>query len=188
MTEAGDWFLVKVGSLAGLLLITTAAGCRHPPGPAAAGTSAFRFVDPPPAPPSTGKSHVAPEPMQRRQYHEARPIEPLVLPVYPARALAAKVGATTVGVHVSVDEQGAITDIRSSIWVVSLPGPFSEDFRAAVDTALRQWRFQPAEAIELEHVEQDGFTYARVLKREKVPTEFDLAFDFAPEGVTARAQ
>ncbi|HWA24933.1 MAG TPA: hypothetical protein VG734_04590 [Lacunisphaera sp.] len=110
------------------------------------------------------------------------------MPVYPARALAAKAGATTVGVHLSVDEHGAITDIRASIWVVSFPGPFAEDFRAAVEAALRQWRFRPAETVEVEQVQQDGFTYARVAKREAVATEFDLAFDFTPDGGAARSR
>ncbi len=170
------------------LLLAASAGCRHAPGPAASGTSDYRFVQPPPAAPSTGKSEVAPEPLQRLQFHEARPIEPLVMPVYPARALAAKAGATTVGVHITVDESGMITDTRSSIWLVSLPGPFSEDFRAAVDVALRQWRFEPAETVEFEQEEKDGLSPLRVLKREKVATEFDLAFDFTPGGGPARAR
>jgi hypothetical protein len=168
------------------LLLTVSAGCRHTPGPAASGTSDYRFVEPPPAAPSTGSAEVAAEPAKRLQFREARPIEPLIMPAYPARALAAKAGATTVGVHVTLDEHGVITDIRASIWVVSFPGPFSEDFRAAVDAALRQWRFEPAETVELEQEEKEGSSPLRVLKREKVATEFDVAFDFAPGGGTAR--
>ena len=174
--------------VAGVMALAAAAGCHQVPESKASGRSGFRFVQPPPAAPSTGHPDAAPEPVQRFDYREAQLIDPVIMPVYPARALAAKAGAATVGVHISVDELGTITDIRASLWVVSLPGPFSEDFRAAVDAAVRQWRFVPAETIEYEKGEQDGRPSTRVGKREKVTTEFDLAFDFAPEGGPARAR
>jgi TonB family protein len=170
-------------------MLTIATGCRHPAGPAESGRSAFRFVDSPYVPPPEGAADGVVTAVGRQQYREASLLEPAIMPAYPARALAAKAGATTVGVHITVDEEGRVTDIRTSIWVVHLPGPFSEDFRAAVDAAVRQWRFVPAETVELEEVDQDGFAYVREKRREKVPTEFDLAFDFTPEGsVAARAQ
>jgi len=176
------------GKLAGILMLAAMAGCRHVPESQPSGQSGFRFVQPPPAAPSTGKANVALEPVQRSGFREARLIDPVILPVYPARALAAKAGAATVGVHITVDEQGIITDIRSSIWVVSLPGPFREDFRAAVDAALSHWRFVPAEILEFERSGPDGDAPVRVTKREKVVTELELAFDFAPGGGTARAR
>ena len=56
------------------------------------------------------------------------------------------------GVNLTVDACGRVTDIRPSIVTFSSPGSFAKDFRAAVETALQQWRFVPAEIQDIEPI------------------------------------
>jgi len=104
------------------------------------------------------------------------------MPVYPRRALAAKAGWATVGVKITVDSTGRVTDIRPSILTLSTPGPFAADFREAVELALRQWKFYPAENRKVKYVEADGTLFGLVTHADKVETEFDLSFTFTATG------
>jgi len=106
------------------------------------------------------------------------------MPVYPAKALKAKAGRNLVGVHIIVDTEGSVREIRMSMLVFSTPGPFAEDFRDAVELAVRQWRFTPArsESLEIVHDRNGEATEMRVTGSENVETEFDLAFTFQPNG------
>lgn len=122
------------------------------------------------------------EAKDRLDYREARLNEPTVQPVYPPRALAARAGWATVGVRITVDGDGRVSDIAPSLLTLSTPGPFADDFQAAVEVAVRQWRFRPAEIIRLEKVETPDVTYNRVASRERVETHFDLAFTFTASG------
>ena len=169
-----------------LLAFALGAGCRHAPPPTEpTGHSSFKFVDQPVGPPpaSTGE---AIQPTNSSQWREATLREPTPMPVYPAKALKAKAGRNTVGVRIIVDPEGRVREIRMSMLVFSTPGPFAEDFRDAVELAVRQWRFNPARSESIEIIHDGEATSMRMTGVENVETEFDLAFTFQPDG-TVRA-
>jgi len=161
--------------------VMTTAGCRHAPVNEEVGRSSFTFVAQPVGPPPESKHELAP-PTERSQWYEATLQEPFVLPVYPAKALKAKAGRNIVGVHIIVDPRGAVREIRMSMLTFSTPGPFAEDFRDAVELAVRQWRFTPARSESFEIVHDGQATAMRLTGSENVETEFDLAFTFQPDG------
>lgn len=171
------------GSLVGVMLVILllVPACRQPPEPEATGRSSFAFVNPPVGPPPQSKGEVI-EPVDRAQYREAQLLEPAVQPAYPARALKGKARPVTVGVRITVGTDGRVADIRPSVLVFSSPGSFAEDFRDAVEAAVRQWRFTPARAEYFEIVNEGGFTFNRVTRTELVETEFDLSFTFTATG------
>ena len=169
---------VAVLSLLGLAL----AGCKHAPAPVeGTGHSSFAFVDPPAGPPPTSSAEKA-EPTSLSQWREATLKEPWVMPAYPKRALKGKAGRSTVGMHIVVDVNGRVAEIRPSMLVFNTPGPFADDFRDAVEQALRQWQFTPARAEHYEIVHEGDTTYSRVTRTETVETEFDLSFTFTEDG------
>ena len=104
-------------------------------------------------------------------FRDARPDLPLAVPIYPARALAAKAGRVIVGVRVIIDTTGQISSVAPSLRIFSTPGPFEDDFLEAVRAALRQWRFSPAYQ---ERLEDDKF--------EAIETYYDVAFTFTATG------
>lgn len=160
------------------------SGCRHaPPAIADVGASSFVVVEPPrpPAPPSEGTVTEA-TPTGAEYRYASFPRKP-VLPVYPARALAARAGEAQVGVRVSIDTQGRVSSVSTSMFIVSITPPgFSEDFYQAVETAVRQWKFQPARIEYVETVTEGGTTYHRVKRSEPLETQLDLAFTFTASG------
>lgn len=159
-------------------------GCRHAPVEAAgAGASSFAFVERPAAPPPART--VTTEPVEQRlleEYREARPVYPLANPVYPPRALKARAGRATVGVRITVDVTGRVSDVAPSMLVFSTPGPFSDEFREAVEAAVRQWRFRPAEIEKIEFVQTPALSYSRIVGRQKVEAQLDVAFNFTATG------
>lgn len=166
-------------TLLGLLM----TGCQH--APIATGASSFKIVEQPPdRTPPPAKSDAKVQPTSLDQYREASVQEKtIVLPVYPARALKAKAGAAQVGVRVTVDTEGRVTDVRPSMLAISIVPPgFRTDFEAAVESAVRQWKFHPAKVQHVEVVTEKGFTYSRVTRTEMLDAEFDLAFTFTPSG------
>lgn len=173
------------GSLLKMLILgtlTCAGGCQHVPKATDTGRSSFVVVEPRRPPPAVASKEAA-EVVSSEQYREAEAIHPLVMPVYPPKALAARAGAATIGVHVTVDASGAVVDIRPSLLAVSVTPPkFADDFRKAVEVAVRQWRFKPARVLHLETATEGGFTYQRVTRTETTEAEFDLAFTFTPTG------
>jgi TonB family protein len=160
------------------------AGCRHAPVKATGtGASSFAFVERP-AGPVTART-VTTEPVEQKpleDYREARPVYPLANPVYPARALKAKAGRATVGVRITVDATGRVSDVAPSMLVLSTPGPWADDFRAAVETAVQQWRFRPAEIEKIEFVITPTVSYSRILSTQKVEAQLDVAFNFTATG------
>lgn len=159
-------------------------GCRHEPAEATGtGASSFAFVERPagPLPART----VTTEPVEQKpleEYREARPVYPLTNPVYPPRALKARAGRTTVGVRITVDVAGRVSDVAPSMLVFSTPGPFADEFREAVEAAVRQWRFRPAEIEKLEFVQAPTVSYNRIISTQKVETQLDVAFNFTATG------
>jgi hypothetical protein len=121
----------------------------------------------------------------------ARPVEPLALPHYPPQALRGGAGLMLVGVRIEVDADGRVTEIEPSLASFSTPGPYAEQFRAAVDAAVWQWRFRPARRRHLEPVKLgDGSVYWRASNETNVATALDLAVTFQASGevVAARAR
>lgn len=170
------------GALVGLMVLVM-SGCMHT-APVATGASSFRVVERPPAPPPKAGGNASVRPVSRAQYRDAQIKGEPVLPVYPARALAAKAGGAQVGVHLVIDAQGRVSDVQPSMVAVTIvPPEFAEDFEKAVEAAVRQWRFVPARAQYIETVQgTGGFTYDRVARTEDVEAEVDLAFTFTPNG------
>lgn len=167
--------------LFGWAVLLLVMGCRHHVAPERTGASSFTVVEPPP-PPVTAATTQSAELTNYRRYREAEPIGTLTLPVYPKAALAEKFGAATVGVKVTVDVQGRVTDVRPSMLVFSTPGRYADEFFAAVEAALRTWRFVPAAAVDWGPVVENGVTVERALRSEPVEAEFDLAFKFTASG------
>lgn len=106
----------------------------------------------------------------------------VVLPVYPPKALLAKAGRATVGVQVTVDKEGRVTDIGTSLLTYNTPGLFAGDFLEAVKAAVRQWQFSPAEVLQMETAKSGDFTYQRIARTTKTETKLDLAFTFTATG------
>src|SRR6185312_5357528 len=118
-----------------LLLLASAlfiGGCRHLPTMTDTGTSSFAFVEPPPVPPRKATmAEPSNGPILEEHYVEAEPIPPLATPVYPAKALAAKAGLVTIGVKISVDTDGRISDVSPSLLTFSTPTRYSDEFEKA---------------------------------------------------------
>ena len=163
-----------------LVAVFAVVGCQHQP--AARGTSSFEVVKPP-AVQASGTTDMEPAAASMIDFREAEAIRPLLMPVYPAAALKAKAGRAQVGVRVSVETSGRVGDISSSLLAVSTPGPFAPAFRDAVETAVRQWRFRPAQIIQQELAPlPGGGSYKRVTQREPTEAQFDLVFTFTETG------
>jgi hypothetical protein len=107
----------------------------------------------------------------------------LTTPVYPAAALKAGAGEVIVGVRITVDTDGRVSDVGASPAALSTPSPFAAEFRAAVDSAVEQWRFRPGEVRHLETVHGPDGDYQRMASREKVAWAFDVEFTFNAAGV-----
>ena len=161
------------------------AGCRHTAvsEPAGEAQSSFRLIVPPAPPPAgAAKGTVRAGPL-RQIFTDARPILPLANPVFPAEARAAKVGVVTVAVHLTIDVAGRVTEVAPSLAGFSIPNRFSTEFRRAVEEAVAQWRFTPAEVQHLEEAPgEGGSTYLRVARREKIEAACDVQFTFTATG------
>jgi outer membrane biosynthesis protein TonB len=164
-----------------MVLLGLLVGCRHVP-VKDTGRSAVNFVEPPPAPAAKNVEASTSEPTSRTQYNEARPIKPLAMPVYPPKALAGRAGWNTVGVKFTVGVDGRVTNIRPSILAMSTRGRFAEDFQAAVEAALRQWKFAPAEIQYIEPIPGLDIPSNRIVRAEKTETELDVSFTFTADG------
>jgi hypothetical protein len=159
-------------------------GCKHAsPGAEGEGKSSYAFIyKPAPPGPTVGTPSLG-APQARDVVVQAEPILPLAKPVYPKAALTARDGASLVGVRISVDSDGRVSDVRPSLVCLSTPGPFAGEFQAAVEAALALWRFEPGEVQHLEPANApDGSQYMRVKDREKVEWTFDVSFTFTAAG------
>ncbi len=164
------------------LMLLGATGCRHVPEPAATGRSSFAFVDASNAAASSATATPV-EPKSGDYFTEARPTQILATPVYPPKALTARLGMTTVGVRVTVDKTGRVSDIGPSLLAVSIPTKFHAEFQEAVRAAVTQWRFFPAQTFHVE-VTRDAAGELQIseTKRENAETYLDLAFTFTASG------
>jgi outer membrane biosynthesis protein TonB len=177
-------FFVRVGILGLVLSLILAVGCQHAAPPPAEGASSFRIVklpEPPPAEKPKGEVTLA-EPSEGEVLVDAEPIGPLAEPVYPAEALAGHAGMTTIGVHLTVSSAGHVSDVTRSVIGITTPSPFEPQFRAAVEKAVRQWRFNPAEIRTVKRETRGTQTYWSVLRTEKTETALDVSFTFTATG------
>jgi hypothetical protein len=114
------------------------------------------------------------------------PIGALKHPSYPEAARIAKFGAASIVVRVSLDAAGVVVDVADAPGAISTGGRFAKDFRSAAWEAVRQWKFRPAEWQECEDgkdLNGDGKPdYKIVISKKRVPTYFDVRFDFFIEG------
>jgi hypothetical protein len=169
---------LRIAGCAFLLL----AGCRQVPSVPATGRSSIAFVESPAAPPPRSGHAESAEPVVRSQFREAELEKNPALPVYPAKALAARAGRVTVAAHVVVNNRGRVSSVRPSVVSFTTPSRYAEDFWAATEDALGRWRFRPARIEHVEMVTENGFAYDRVMSTEEVEAEFDLAITFSPDG------
>ncbi len=174
------WLLAGVAAVVG--------GCRHAPvakaGPE--GRSAFRFVEDADASLAAGTTAaITTGPRQPVDVRvPAEPIQPLAEPEYPRAARGGQSGPALVGVRITVDATGRVVDVGPSLRAISTPGPWAAEFRAAVEAAVAQWRFTPAEIRRLVPgrggPQQED--YWVVTRAEKTDATFDVAFTFTAAG------
>lgn len=167
-----------------VLISLTWAGCRHVASVSApAGQSSIRFVAAPAEAP-VGKSEFSVRAGPPRElFRDATPIGRLATPTYPPAALRARAGQMTVGARITVDTAGRVSNVGPSLVALSIPSQFSNEFQAAVEAAVEQWKFQPAKILHLEQApDGDGGTYSRVAREEKIETYFDVVFTFTASG------
>jgi hypothetical protein len=160
-------------------------GCRH--APLAVGSSAFHFVEPQtPKPAARDPVYTLPDDTPQTFVEPAKPIEPLVSPTFPARALGSTAGPILVGVKLSVDSSGSVTEVQQSWKTFTSPSRYESDFRAAVEAAVRQWRFEPAQIQVIQRVQRAGRRDQYVV-RHSDPTEwtFEVVFTFNDSGTVA---
>jgi hypothetical protein len=174
-------FLTAVVVAGGGLL----SGCKHrlpPPEPVRQGNASFRILEPPASPREKREGSLGVS-RPREIFSPAEPYLPLKLPVYPPAALAAKSSDALVSVHVAVDRRGRVTEISPSRLGFTTPGPFAPEFFAAVETAITQWKFVPAQMQFPETSTRDGGAVnAAAVRRESVESSFDVTFTFTSAG------
>jgi hypothetical protein len=107
---------------------------------------------------------------------------PLVLPIYPKAALAAKAGVATVGVKITVDANGRVSDVGPSLVAFSTPGPHATEFREAVEAAVAQWKFVPAEIRHLVPMKGGEKEFWAVTRTDKTEWTCDVVFTFNADG------
>ncbi len=111
----------------------------------------------------------------------AEPILPLAAPVYPKSALAARLGNVTIAVKITVGTNGRVTSTDPSFVRITLPTRFKDDFDAAIEAALSQWRFEPAQLARLDPQAADAPV---VVGTEAAETSFDVVFTFTASGTS----
>ena len=125
------------------LVVFLAAGCAakktspvvKPLRPPTEGKSSFAYIFDPQNPALSLPAEV--------KFNRPSPHDTKTLPVYPAAALAANDGTHREVVRIVIDTHGNVGQVLDSPVGTSDGGPFGADYRRAVDTALRTWRFEP---------------------------------------------
>jgi hypothetical protein len=171
-------------SVAALVLVAGCAARKPAPAPpspaatAASGTSSYAFVFDP-ANPALGLAADV-------KFDRPRPVDTKALPVYPERALAERFGSHHEIVRIVIDTHGNVTEVGDSPLGRSDDDAYAEDFRRAVDAAVRTWKFMPGV---LRHVapghdlDGDGRPdYTITTSYELVPVYYDVKFTFEIAG------
>ncbi len=163
------------------------AACRHAPSPpaVASGQSAFTFIEAPSPTESARQGEMTSGPRQPVDVLvAAEPILPLAMPVFPVVALGRLRVPALIGVQITVDERGWVTGVTPSLKALTMPGPFVAEFQAAVEAAVAEWQFRPAEKRHLVPGRGGPMKddYWVVTRAEKTPATFDVAFTFTGTG------
>lgn len=161
-----------------LLLVAACAGRRGMESPDDSippnGRSSFDFIYNSPS--------LDTEPPEDQELRPPVIAEELALPLFPPQALSGGAGPSTVAVRILVDTEGRVAEVADSPRLPSTPGPFADDFRRAVEDALAEWHFRPAQWRRYEPGEDldgDGVAdYRRVVESRVVTFYLDVRFDF----------
>jgi len=115
----------------------------------ASGSASVVFVDRanPDGPKSFGKIKIT---KSMTGFVKPQPIEPLTLPAYPARALAAHCGAARFAVSIVIAKDGNVTAVSPSLYEPSTPTKFDADFNRAIEAAVLTWEFNPGWTVPIE--------------------------------------
>ena len=166
------------------VLVGCASACRHSPTQMALhGQSSHQFIEPR-REPSAQKPSLKAEPLSRVPrdvFIPPQPNGPLINPAYPTAALEARLWPVTIGVRITIDPKGQISAIAPSPAVFSLPSKFANEFQTAVEAALAQWQFSPAEVRHMVPMVGAG-DYWLVDGIQKVESVLDVAFTFTSVG------
>jgi hypothetical protein len=166
------------------------AACHHARAPAPAGTSSFTFIDgQPDEPPRLLRGSGSEQPrVPVDALVPAEPVLPLARPVFPPAARGKTALPMMVGVRLTVGTDGRVADVVPSFVAVSTPGPFAAEFRAAVEAAVAEWRFLPAEIRHLVPGRTpQGKDYWNVARTDKTEDAIDVVFTFSPSGEVGTA-
>ncbi|MBP1625270.1 MAG: Gram-negative bacterial TonB protein C-terminal [Acidobacteria bacterium] len=176
----GEWQMAKIfGYMAAILVFLLITSCaRHqvqvqaePPIPPE-GTVSFKFV-------SGEKSGDKKDP-QGWEFQPAQLRGDAPLPVYPPRALAARIGSVVTVARIIINAEGNVTDV--TLRPGSTANRFAEDFFRASETAVRQWKFTPPAWWLLEDgkdLNGDGKPdYQNVVSKNPVTVYGDVQFYF----------
>ena len=153
-----------------------ATGCTH-----SAKTVSYKFVALPSAA-GTGNSDKFEVKRGDTVFVDAKPIEPLALPVYPTDLPKPSDDSVTIVIRIIVGPDGTVEDIRRSMADFSPPTPFSRACFESAKHAVAQWKFEPA-LVAVVAPQTNG----RPLILSSTPTDrpFEIAFRFSSSGQVA---
>jgi TonB family protein len=158
------------------------AGCRHVP--PVTGKSSFEFERVNPAS-SPGKGNYTPQltgTEAKYIYTPASPRGKQATPAYPPAALAAHAGRVKVVLRITIGTDGTVTQVAPALAGLPFSNPFSDQFEAAAEAAVRQWKFEPAEVRRLEPSDYRGTTIWSVTDTEKREMTVEVTFTFTEDG------
>jgi len=173
------------------LVSLVCSGCQHAtPVPPSTGQASFRVVDPPDARPvAKGKATQLVPPHlgdTRQSFAEAFPRGDLPSPTYPPEALAADAGWVLIGVRITIGIDGRVVAVEPSPMGISNAGKYSEQFMAAIATAVQSWRFFPARLRTETVLQSEGGTlYWGYTASESTESVTDLSFDFSEKAAVS---
>jgi hypothetical protein len=161
-----------------------AAGCQHlNHADQAAGRASYQVVETPEVPPPIQHGAAALPVLHlgetRQTLIEAYPNGDLASPTYPPAALAAHAGWVILGVRITIDTTGRVSDVQLNPLGLSNAGRFTDDFLQAVAATVRTWTFFPAHyRYEIVRQQPGGGLYWSKLKYEATESFTDLSFNF----------
>jgi hypothetical protein len=162
------------------------ASCAAPKSARVEGVASFQFVGDPAPPNQDAKpaQETGDLPQVADVLVPAEPIGPLASPVYPSAALGKTRYPTLVGVQIFVDESGRVTRIGPSLRAISTPVAAAGDFLTAVEAAVMQWRFVPAERRRMKRVRGSlgAEDFWLVTQSQKTEYALDVTFTFSTKG------
>jgi hypothetical protein len=174
-----------------VFLFAATGACRHGASP---GPSGVAQVPTPPPVTSLPSSSVggdvavqfladptAPKPklVENEEFTPASP-RSMPPPTYPPAALRAGVPPAVVAVRLMIDPSGSVYAVKDSPRLASSQGPFSTEFREAVEVAVRRWVFSGARIDTVAPLDSaSSSTSPRPLMSARwVPTFLDFSFQF----------